>query len=257
MRQALRALGWATKVLLILIIIFCVTSVYSVFNLRMGFGEPQAMCSEGILLVSFPFFVNNSGYYDLSDLNLTTQVIDHNGTILSSSATFVPLVTRGSNIVTMHNVSINLDNTNLARLLFQDDNFEASMSIAMKFARTIPIEILMNETIPWGAPFYNFSIGGITYSFNGTHYLGVASISFENHSHFSNVAGTIQFEIYNDKGEYVGSCRKSLDVPSNSGYEDQIELVIDDPTKLTPSGQVYVFFETSMLSFGPVVIPYG
>lgn len=253
MRQALRALGWATKVLLILIIIFCVTSVYSAFNLRMSFGEPQATCSEGILLLSFPLFVNNSGYYDLSDLNLTAKVIDYNGTILLSSATFVPLVTRGSNVVIMHNVSINLDNTNLTRLLFQDDNFEASMSIAMKFARTIPIEILTNETIPWGAPFYNFSIGEIT--FNGTH--GVAPISFENHSPFSNVAGTTQFEIYNDESEYVGSCRKSLDVPSNSGYQDQIELVVDDPTKLTLSGQVHVFFETSMLSFGPVVIPYG
>jgi len=257
MRQALRALGWATKVLLILIIIFCVTSAYSAFNLRMGLGEPQATCSEGILLVSFPFFVNNSGYYDLSDLNLTTQVMDQNGTILSYSATFVPLVARGSNIVIMHNVSINLDNTNLTRLLFQDDNFEASMAIAMKFARTIPIEILMNKTMPWGAPFYNFSIGEITYSFNGTHNLGVAPIIFENHSPFSNVAGTIQFEIYNDEGEKVGSCLKSLDVPSNSGYQDQIDFVVDDPLKLTPSGQMYVFFETSMLSFGPVVIPYG
>ena len=41
MRYVVRALGWATKILWILIIVFSVTAVYSALNVRMGFGEFQ------------------------------------------------------------------------------------------------------------------------------------------------------------------------------------------------------------------------
>jgi len=257
MRQALRALGWATKILWILIIVFAATIVYSALpmNFRMGFGEPQAAFSDGVIVMSFPLIINNSGYYPVSDLNLTTSLMDDEGNLVSTSTTFVPLIARSSNLEKSHNVSLSLNDLNLTRFLFEDSNFTAELSIAMKFARVVPLQVATEMAIPWGAPLYNFSIGEITYYPNGT---GVVPISFENRSPLLNVNGTIRLEIYNNRGEPVGSGEKRVDVPSNYGrYVDEIELIVDDPAKITPSGQVHVSFETSMFNFGPVVIPYG
>jgi hypothetical protein len=256
MRQALRALGWATKVLWILIIVFAATAVYSALNFRMGFGEPQATFSDGIIVMSFPLIINNSGYYPVSDLNLTTSLIDNKGTLISTSTTFLPLINHNSNLEKAHNISLSLNDLNLSCFLFEDSNFTADLSITMKIARAFSLRVATDMAIPWGAPLYNFSFGEMTLQSNTTHYFGVIPLSFENHSSFLNVTGAIRFEVYNNRGELLGSGEKIVDVPSYSGYRDQIELVVDDPAKITANGQVYVSFETSMFSFGPMVVPY-
>ncbi len=257
MRQALRALGWATKVLWILIIVFAATVAYSALNFRMGFGEPQASFSDGVIVMSFPLIINNSGYYPVSDLNLTTRLIDNRGTLISTSTTFLPLITHNSNLEKTHNISLSLNDLNLTHFLFEDSNFTADLSITMKIARAFSLQTATDMVIPWGAPLYKFSIGEITYRSNGTHYLGDVPISFENHSPFLSVTGIIRFEVYNNRSEYVGSGEKFVDVPSHSGYGDQIELIIDYPANITANGQARVSFETSMFSFGPMVMPYG
>jgi len=258
MRQALRALGWATKILWILIIVFAATIVYSALpmNFRMGFGEPQAAFSDGVIVMSFPLIINNSGYYPVSDLNLTTSLMDDEGNLVSTSTTFVPLIARSSNLEKSHNVSLSLNDLNLTRFLFEDSDFTADLSIAMKFARVVPLQVATEMAIPWGAPLYNFSVGEMTPQFNGTHYLGAVPISFENHSPFLNVTGAIRFEILNDEGEPVVSGEKIVDVPSHSGYGGQVELIVDDLAKITANRQARVSFETSMFNFR-MVIPYG
>jgi len=259
MKYAVRALGWATKILWILIIVFAGTSVYSAMNVKMSFGEPQAFLSSGFVILSIPLFVNNSGFYDLSELNLTVDAMDYNGSLVSTSTTFVPLIPRGSSVETAHNVSISLDDitSDVLNYLFNDTIFNVDLSMKVNFARVIPFQVSMNKTIPWGAPLYDFSIGQISYDYyNLTHQRVVIPLSFENHSPYFGIYGTMQVEIYNSGDELVGSRTLSLNVPSHSAYEDQVELIVDI-SKLTESGEVHFSFETSMFSLGPVVMPYG
>jgi hypothetical protein len=259
MRYAIRALGWATKILWILIIVFSATSVYSALNVRIGFGEPQFFFSDETVIVSIPLFINNTGLYDLSELNITAVVTDYNESLVSTSITFVPLIPRGSSVKTAHNISISLSDvaSKIPNYLFNDTLFNVNMSMKLNFAHAIPFQISTNMTIPWGAPLYNFSIGEISYDFyNLTHQIIVIPLSFENHSPYFGVDGTMQVEIYNSNGELVGSEALSLDAPPQSRYYGQVELIVD-VSKLTPSGEVHFFFETSVFSFGPVVIPYG
>ncbi|MFB0501231.1 MAG: hypothetical protein ACETVP_02060 [Candidatus Bathyarchaeia archaeon] len=259
MRYAVRALGWATKILWILIIVFSATSVYSAINIRMSFGEPQVSFSNEFLVVSIPFSINNTGFYDLSELNITANVMDHNGSLVATSSTFVPIIPRDSNIKTTHNVSMSLDDiiSKAQIYLFNDTIFNVNASMKLIFAHAIPFQVSMNATIPWGAPFYNFSIGEISYVYhNLTHQEVIIPLSFENHSPYFGVDGTMRVEIFNRSGEPVGSETLSMDVPPHSGYNGQVELVAD-VSKLTPSGEVHFFFETSVFSFGPVVMPYG
>jgi hypothetical protein len=259
MRYAVRALGWATKIFWIFIIAFLVTSVYSAMNVKMSLGPPQLFLSNGFVVISVPLSINNSGLYDLSKLNVTVDVMDYNGSLVSTSTTFVPLIPRGSSVETAHNVSMNLDDiVSKAQIyLFNDTIFNVDMSMKLKFADAIPFQISMNKTIPWGAPLYNFSVGQISYNYyNVTHQRVIIPLSFENHSPYFGVDGRMQVEMYNDSGDVIGSGTLSLNVPSHSKYEGQVELIVDI-LELTPSGEVHFFFETSTFSFGPVVKRYG
>jgi len=253
MRYAVRALGWATKIFWIFIILFSATSVYSAMNVKMGFGEPQLFLSNEIVVISIPFYINNSGLYDLSELNVTVDVMDYNGSLVSTSTTFVPSILKGSNIETANNVSMSLDDiiSKAQIYLFNDTFFNVDMSMKLNFARVVPFEASMNKTMPWGAPFYNFSVGQISYDYyNATHQRVIIPLSFENHSPYFGVDGTMRVEMCNASGAL------SLDVPSHSNYQDQVELIVDI-LKLTPTGEVHFFFETSVFSFGPMVMPYG
>jgi len=261
MRYAVRALGWATKIFWIMIIVFSVTSVYSVLNLKMGFGQPQIFLSDEEATISIPLFINNTGLYDLSELNITADVMDYNGSSVAASTTFVPLIPKGSNIETLHNISISLDEiTSKAQTyLFNDTTFNVDISVKLNFASAIPFQVSMNMTIPWGAPLYNLSIGQFSYNYiNLTHVEVITPISFENHSPYFSVEGLMQVEIYNDNdnGERLGLGVSDLNVPSHYGYDGQVEMIVDI-SKITGSGEVRFYFETSVFSFGPVVVPYG
>jgi len=261
MRYVVRALGWATKIVWILIVVFAATSVYSALNVRMGFGQPQVFLSSESIVISVPLFVNNTGLYDLSELNMTVAVMDYNGSLVSTSTTFVPSIPRGSSIETAHNVSMSLDDitSKLLNYLFNDTVFNVDMSLKLNFAHAIPFQISTNMTMPWGAPFYNFSIGQISYNYlNLTHQELIVSMTFENHSPYFGVDGTMQVEIYNanDNGELLGFSTSDLNVPSHSSYAGQVEMIVD-ASRITGSGEVHFYFETSAFSFGPVVMPYG
>jgi len=259
MKPAIRALGIATTIIWILLVVFSATAVYSVMNLRIGFEEPQFSPSSKGVVLSLPFFINNSGYYDISELNITTRITDSNGTLLTLSKTFVPVVSTGSNVEAAHNISIELsDVMERIELIFNDSFFVFDTLVTLNFAYVVPVQLSMNMTVPWGAPFSNISIGEISVlSFNSTHVRVVVPVSFENHSFFD-ITGTMQLEIYNDIGELVTSGETSLNVQAQSAYNEQVGMYLSvaDVSKLTESGRVHLMFETPMFAVEQW-IPYG
>lgn len=259
MRNAVRALGWAINIFWIVIVAFTGTAIYSALNLRMSFGQPQVFSSNDLLILSFPILVNNTSYYDISELNLTANVMDHNGSVVSTSTALVPLIPHGSNIETAHNVSLSLNDITqrASSYLFNDTIFNINVSLKLRYAYAFAFQFSQNETIDWGAPLYNFSIGHISYQpHNLTHQKAVIPLSFENHSPFFSMTGTIRLEIFNDMNDSIGSGATSINVPPHSPYEGQIEAFVD-VSRLTGSGNLHFYFETSMFSFGPLVMSYG
>jgi hypothetical protein len=259
MRQAVRALGWTINILWIIIIIFTGTAIYSALNLRISLGQPELFSSDALVMLSFPLSINNTSYYDISELNSTIDVIDYNGSVILTSATMVPLIPHGNNIETAHNVSANLND--LAQrapgYLFNDTIFDVNISTKFRYAHAFAFQFLHNTTIDWGAPLYNFSLGQISYeSYNLTHREAVIPLSFENHSPFLSMTGQIRLQIFNDMNDSIGSGAINVDVPPYSSYEGQIEALID-LSELTESGALHFYFETPMFSFGPQVISYG
>ncbi len=259
MKHAVRALGWATKIFWILIIAFTATAVYSALDIQASLGHPRLVSSNGLLVFSLPLSINNTSYYDLSELNLTATVMDATGPVISQSTTYVPLVQRGSFITHVHNASIDLNDLvqGTPDYLFNDTVFEVNMSLTVRYASAFVFRFSENETLDWGAPLYNFSVGQIVYSpHNATHQKAVVPLSFANHSSFSNVTGTIYLESYSDEAEWIGSGTANVDVSRHAAYDGYIEAFVDS-TRLMGSGALHFYFTTSMFDFGPLVMRYG
>ncbi|MEA2090690.1 MAG: hypothetical protein U9O89_08080 [Thermoproteota archaeon] len=253
MEQAIRALSWAIRLFWIMLIIFSVTVAYSLFMLlgNVEMREPQFFASNGDATVSLPFFINNTSYYDMSDLNITTYVVYEEGATLCNSTTYEELIPKGSVLYGAHNVSINLNQTitNYSNLLFNDTYLNMHAFVSLKFAKVIPLQIAFNQTLEWGAPFYNFTLHQIFY--NETTANATVLFGFENHF-FMDLNGTIQIRFYDDAGNPIGSGETDMQVPSHSPCQQLIELSVTAKPETA-----HFYFQTDMFSFGPLRIHYG
>ena len=254
MRQAIRALGWASKIFWIVITVFMITCLYSAIGLMTGggvhFDRAEASFSNETAMVSLPFSFNNTGLYDISDMNITTRIADYNGTLISTSTTFVPLIPHGSNVEEVHNISISLGeivSKNTTYLLFDSGNFSIEIFAGLVFARMFPFQISTNASMPWGAPFSNFSLGEVFFDYANQKV--IIPLSFKNDSPYFDVSGNIHFDIYNYENDLVDSGMTDLPlVESGGSYEEQLELPVD-PSTLGERGRIHFLFETSIFSF--------
>ncbi len=254
MKHAIQALGWATTILWILVILFSGTIVYSAMQIEMNFEEePQVTTSNNALTMSIPFSISNGGLYDISELNITTLTVAENETNISRSTSLVPLIPKTSAVNEMHNISVSLDDIiakNLTYLLLNDTDLNVDMFIALTYAHAIPLKISSNLTMPWGAPLYNLTIGRI--SIVSPNQVNV-SLSFENHAFFS-LNGTVRLEIV-DSNNRTRSETADIFVLS----EDSYDKVIPVEMEATPGDvvEVQLYFDEMYLESWTLVMAIG
>ena len=211
--------------------------------------------------MSVPFSIENKGFYDIADLNITTLIKENNGALVSNSSTVVPLISSGSKVDSAHNISIALDemtSASLARLLFNDTNFTVDMSLALKYAHVIPLQISTSfQNFTWGAPLYNLSIGDVQSIelYNSTHVRAILPLSFENHSFFT-LNGTVRTVIVNTGDQKVGGSTTHVNVPANSGGTTPLAVFVSTSPGILKEVRLYFDFP-SVFNYGPVVIPIG
>lgn len=260
MKWAIRALSLAIYVVWLIVIMFTVTAVYSATQLGIDFsGEPQTSTSGGTMTLSVPFSINNKGFYDISDLNITTMIRESNGVFVSNSSTVVPLISSGRKIDATHNISISLNNmpsASLSRLLFNDTEFNVNMSLALNYAHVIPLKIATSlQNFTWGAPLYNLALGDIQSIelYNATHVRAIVPLSFENHSFFT-LNGTVRTVIVNTLNQNVGGSTTQINVPPQTGFSTPLEVFVSTSYGSLKEAHVYFDFPPAF-SYGPVVIP--
>jgi len=252
MRQSIRALGWANRIIWTATAVFMATSLYSPLKLvlerQIEIGSPQISFSNETITVSLPFAVNNTGFYDISDLNVTTSIADQNGTLILTSTTFVQNIPRGGSVNETHEMPISLDgimSKNLTYLLFQDTTIFLEGSVGLKIAHVIPLRVSTSINMSWGAPLHNLSIGKMDYPepYNITHHATTTWLSFENHAPYD-VNGTIRLEIFNDREEYVGLGIDEINAPSGAEYNKEVTIYIplDNVSRFSETGEVHVYF---------------
>jgi hypothetical protein len=256
MKQAIRALGWATTTLWILVILFSGTVVYSAMQIGMDFqGEPQITTSNGTLKMALPFSISNNGFYDITNMNITTSILTENETVISTSSTLLEIIPRGGLINATHEVVISLKDMlakNLTYLVFNDTKLNMEMSVRLVYANALPLKISSNQTMRWGAPIYNLTVDEV--SFTPPNQADV-SLSFENHAFFA-LNGTIYLELVDEIGNKIGDGSQDVLVLPGSRYAETIKvtLTVTPPFEVA---EVHLSFVTSLFSLGPVVITLG
>jgi len=251
----------ATYVLLIVIMVFTVTAVYSASQLGLDLTkEAQMSASGGTLTLPLPFAMENKGFYDISDVNITTVLKESDGALVSNSSTLVPLIARGNKVDATHNISISLENMSsdtLSHLLFNDTDFDIILILAIKYAYVIPLRISTNSTLEWGAPLYNLDIGNVQNIelYNTTHVRAVLPFSFENHSFFT-LNGNVRTVIVNTLDQKVGGSTTQINVHPQSGYSTSLAMLVSTSYSTLKEARLYFDFP-SVFSYGPVVIPIG
>ncbi|UCE43780.1 MAG: hypothetical protein JSV57_05365 [Candidatus Bathyarchaeota archaeon] len=254
MKQSIRALGWASKILWIAIASFMIMALYSPLKLvlegQIEIGLPHPSFSNETITVSIPFFINNTGFFDISDLNVTLSVGDRSGASISESATSVQNIPRGGRINGTHVISIGIDDVvskNLTYLLFEDSVIVLGESVGLKIAHVIPLQASTSVNMSWGAPFYHPSIGLVDFPepYNSTHYEIAAWLSFENHSPFD-IDGTLRLEVFNERREFLGLWVGEIRALSGEEYNGTVNLFIPLASVFMFSGmgEVHAHFES-------------
>jgi len=263
MKVPIRALGIATFICWVILIAFIASAAYSIKDLSLGFGAPTfTAASNHELLYSLPLRIENRGFYSLKAFNITTAYLDAGGSEISRASTFVQVIPHGENVTLFHNATLSMDSLleKDEQYLFNDKNLKTSITIGWNFAELIPVQLSTNVTFPWGAPFYNFTLGQPSYDlFNSTHSRATVRLSFENHAVFD-LDGNIRVELYDSLNSLLGESHAAFSVARSSRYADNLEFYVPLSTAPLPAaqnGHYKVFFSTSLFEYGPSVIPYG
>ncbi len=258
MNVPLRALSWAIRFFWIIALAIAITCVYSVTLIRLNFRQPVLSFTEEEITLTLPIMFDNRGYYNIANFNITTLLTDSENKHLSRAITCVAQIPPQDNRTIFHNTSIKLNAiASQAEYLFNDSDFTLFSFIRLDYANLIPFGIETNSSIHWGAPLFNFTIGVPESSiYNLTHVRARIPVSFQNHSPYFNVTGTIEAEIYDSSSQLTGMGAVSIDVPTNTNYEGEIQILVNVAT-LTNNGQIHVYIESSLFNYGPMVIDFG
>ncbi|MBS7633366.1 hypothetical protein KEJ15_07120 [Candidatus Bathyarchaeota archaeon] len=254
-------IGVATTVFWVFIVIFAVSAMYSMKDVRFEFGEPQvSLTSEGDVLLFMPITVVNTGYYNIKNFNATTLVFDAESTLIVRGSTLVPIIETGMEVATGHNVTFSVADLlqKSERYLFEDVALRAEERIGLWAAEVIPVEARANVSLLWGAPLYNFALGAPQYSaYNVTHMRVEIPIGFENHAFFD-LACNISVRMFDDSSSLLGVGATSVEVLQHSAYDGLLAMYVAVPTlETSTSGYFEVSFASSLFSYGPMVIYYG
>jgi hypothetical protein len=258
MQQTIRALGLATKLLGIVLIVLIITIAYSATQISISFGQPTATATEQVLTISMPVNINNAGLYDIGQLNVTTRITDQNGTLVQNS-TLTQVIPKGADTITTQTLMLNITKilTEQSNLLFNDTTLTEFQYVAFDYANAIPLSAHGNYSLQWGAPLSNLAASNPSYQpYNSTYSLVSVQISFENHNQYIPLDGNISVEIYNLHDALEGAGTANIDAQPNTSCSTQVDVLVRNSVT-PPQGTIDLFFETSMFNYGPVVIPFG
>lgn len=259
MRKPIRMISMATTFFWIFLIVFFVSAVYSVKDVRFDFEDPQIdLTSDNEIFFSLPITIDNRGYYNIGSFNVTTQISDKEGFAITRGSTFIPVIEKDRQTRATHNMTMDVNDLlqNSQDYLFNDTELMVHETVGMKLAEVIPVQVSTNLSVPWGAPLYNFTLGEIEYSgFNGTYMTATVPISFENHAAFD-ITGNIQMSMYNSTDAFLGGGETTIEALQNAPHQEYVELTVP-VAGTTENGYFEVYFSTQFFNFGALVVPYG
>ena len=262
MRVPIRMISLATSFFWVFLIMFSVSALYSMKDIKLSLGEPYpSLMSDDEFVLSLPLTIVNKGYYNLGYFNLSTDILNADGLPVAHGSTFIQVIDKDEAINTTHDIRLNL--TDLLRtyesLIFSDTELRINATVSMRAAEVNPIQVSSNLSMPWGAPLYNFTLGTPDFTVDPEphatpSFTAVIPIDFENHAFFD-IDGTVQVRMYNSTGAPIGEGQTHIKARQHSRYDGTLELHIPIDS-VTANGRFEVFFTTSLFNYGPLEAAY-
>ena len=227
MRVTLRALSVATGLLWLFVGLFLATAIYSAMQIgieEVSISPPRVDGSA--LYYNITIAIYNGGFYDISNLTITTtMILNQTGDVILSTSSMLPAIEKGGRGTLVHVVVLDLaavqeENAAVFRMLMlNNSDITVVSSIGLLYAYTFWTELSTNFTAAWGAPLsgmrvWDYELSGNVFSFNMT---------FVNNSLMSY---SFWVEVLNDQGEVVGT---SSPVDMAPGYvlTGRVSVLVD------------------------------
>ncbi|MEM3703093.1 MAG: hypothetical protein QXX79_01520 [Candidatus Bathyarchaeia archaeon] len=244
MRHTLRALRLIITVLWIVALLLPVAAAFSLLKLlearNISVQELALSLYNGNLSISIPFCINNTGFYDLTDISVDLQINRGNMAITTVSKQ-LPKIPAGEMVNSSFHASVSLEEIFSKHIGIVTNDTYLDINTALKFtvAYALTLGIARNFTFHWGAPFNNLTVGD--FSYNTTFQALSFSVSFNNHASFP-VNGSLKAELYNSANALIGSSMKNLNIASGEHYQELFEIQISDPSNMRDAGFIRLYF---------------
>ncbi|MEM0095748.1 MAG: hypothetical protein QW660_03850 [Candidatus Bathyarchaeia archaeon] len=242
MRLTIKALGWTIILLWIFTLALPVSVAFSLMKLaegrNLGIQEPTFMLSNGNISISMPIYVNNTGFYDISEAGVKIRIGKADKTIVTLYRD-LPNIPAGQMVNTSCILTASLMEIfqKDCTLLTEDANLNVNAALHFRVAYAIAFNVAQNFSTRWGAPFHN-----LTYilAYNGATHTFSFSISFNNHAFFP-LSGPFEIRLYNSSNYEIGKTSLYLDVPSGEFFQETVDVAVD-PLGVTNRVLIRMFF---------------
>jgi hypothetical protein len=199
--RAARLVRWASTGVLVVIVIFLATAVYSASQIRphvsTANGASDVLEANGAVRLTSLVNISNPGFYPLTNVQLAVNIVlPTSGDSLHGNST--PLdISGGLTQSVPLTISVPLTSFGAVSLLTNDATLPTDAWFNATYAYFFPIHVLVPANISWGAPFE-----GLTNSIsqpvpqNNSTVLVSFTTQFQNHASFDD-SGQLVFSINN------------------------------------------------------------
>ncbi|MCS7124954.1 MAG: hypothetical protein NZ932_06055 [Candidatus Bathyarchaeota archaeon] len=243
MRLTVKALGWIIILLWIIALALPLSVAFSLLKLaegkNLGIQEPSFTFFNGNVSINMPMYVNNTGLYDISEVNVKINIKEAKTVIMALSKS-LPDIPAGQVVKANCTFTANLKEIfqKAPTLLTEDADLNVNAALHFRMAYTIAFNITQSFSTRWGAPFHNLTVSNVVY--NAAAQITSFFVSFSNHAFFS-LDNPLTVELYNSHNEMVGAASLALKVPSGEAFQEPVEVAVN-PSKMTETVFIRLFF---------------
>jgi hypothetical protein len=256
--RALRRIG---VLLLVLVILFVATALYSAYETaRSGASSSNfgyAFGANNTVVLSGNFSFSNGGIYPIDGFTVHLRVENTSGTFLGESSVgpvnFAPGGRSTFPVVFVLPIAVG---TAAASLLTTDQYLNETLYANATFAYVFPVSVELAKNSSWGAPFADLSLSvGTPTTMGGTTVVPV-TVQFENDASFED-AGSLEAKLVSESGTVCGSGTYSIEVPPQTPYSQTNDVTLTTGCSIA-GGTVVAIYTTSggqTVALPPEAIP--
>ncbi len=206
-----------------------------------AFREPDVAYADGSFSLSGPFFINNTGFFDLSDVNASLLLATQNHALVSSYIGTLPAAGAGSTITSTYRFDIPLNGSTLheAHLLTESADLNLNASLSFSVISLITLGIGSTFVTRWRAPFSNLTISNPAYD-QGTGNFSF-SVSFTNSANFE-YSGILAVKATQNDNQTIGSIETTIRVSLRTSFQQTFVLYVGTHP-FADSGTIEMYFD--------------